>query len=51
MQKKLDIEINERIFILIAAYAHDNGHKGLSNNFYINSNDPLAIRYSYISPL
>jgi len=37
--------------MLIAAYAHDNGHKGFTNDFYNKSNDPLAIRYSYESPL
>ena len=36
---------------LIAAYAHDNGHQGLTNGFYINSVDDLAIRYYNNSPL
>ncbi|RHZ14693.1 hypothetical protein DYB26_015542, partial [Aphanomyces astaci] len=27
------------------------GHTGYSNNFHINTNDHLAIRYAYRSPL
>ncbi len=36
---------------MLAAYAHDNGHQGLTNNFYINSEDELSIKYSNESPL
>lgn len=39
------------VHILIAAYAHDNGHQGLTNNFYINSQHALAIKYKNESPL
>ena len=48
---ELDISFFERTCMLIAAYAHDNGHEGLNNNFYINNNLDLALKYSYISPL
>jgi hypothetical protein len=51
MQHELNVTEEERIYILLAAYAHDNGHQGLTNNFYINSEDPLALTYSNISPL
>lgn len=51
MQQELSVTPEERCFFLIAAYAHDNGHQGLTNNFYINSEDELALRYSNQSPL
>ena len=35
--------------MLIAAYAHDSGHEGLTNAYYINSKHPLSI--NNISPL
>lgn len=43
--------------MLIAAYAHDGGHQGLTNAFYKNSNDPLSqasqspLEYMHISHL
>ncbi|CAK4073529.1 unnamed protein product [Aphanomyces euteiches] len=40
-----------RFAALIAAACHDVGHTGFSNNFHINTNDKLAIRYAYRSPL
>ncbi|ETV82652.1 hypothetical protein, variant 2 [Aphanomyces astaci] len=40
-----------RFAALVAAACHDVGHTGYSNNFHINTNDHLAIRYAYRSPL
>ncbi|ETW04423.1 hypothetical protein, variant [Aphanomyces invadans] len=40
-----------RLATLVAAACHDVGHTGYSNNFHINTNDQLAIRYAYRSPL
>jgi hypothetical protein len=51
MINKLESNQEERIFMLIAAYAHDNGHRGLTNDYYINTDDQLAITYQYKSPL
>ena len=39
------------ICCLIAAFAHDAGHRGFTNNFYIKTNNKLALDYSYESPL
>ena len=36
---------------LLAACAHDVGHSGVNNNFLVNTNDDLAILYSYDAPL
>ncbi len=35
----------------VAALAHDMGHKGLTNDFLIESNDDIAITYNDVSPL
>jgi hypothetical protein len=48
-QERLQISQQKRVLMLIAAYAHDGGHEGLTNSFYKNSNHPLAIASS--SPL
>ncbi|KAF0719697.1 Aste57867_863 [Aphanomyces stellatus] len=45
------IPMRGRFAALIAAACHDVGHTGYSNNFHINTNDHLAIRYAYRSPL
>ena len=37
--------------ILLSAVAHDVAHPGYNANFLINSNDPIAVRYHYDSPL
>lgn len=35
----------------MAAYAHDIGHQGYTNQYYINHNHELALTYLYSSPL
>ncbi|KDO26467.1 hypothetical protein SPRG_08270 [Saprolegnia parasitica CBS 223.65] len=45
------ISMRGKLAALIAASVHDIGHTGYSNNFHIATNDPLAIRYAYRSPL
>lgn len=42
---------DDRVLYLIAAYAHDVGHQGLTNEYYINNNHELALTYLYMSPL
>lgn len=37
--------------MLIAAYAHDNGHQGFNNYYYNSNNLELALLYAYNSPL
>jgi len=36
---------------LLACMMHDVAHPGYNANFLINSNDPIAVRYHYDSPL
>ena len=36
----------EKLALLISANIHDADHRGLTNNFYINSRDELAITYN-----
>lgn len=47
----LGLSAEDRTLILLAAYAHDNGHEGLTNEFYNQRSLPLALTYSYASPL
>jgi hypothetical protein len=35
--ERLQLTHKKRILILIAAFAHDVGHEGLTNSFYKNS--------------
>ena len=37
--------------MLIAAYAHDAGHAGYRNDFYLNTSHKLTIIYGNRSPL
>ena len=41
----------QQVAFLIAACMHDAGHVGLSNNFLIATEHPLAVRYNDFSPL
>ena len=41
-QERLGVSHHKRIYMLLAAYAHDAGHEGLTNLYYKNSNHPLA---------
>ncbi|OQR84992.1 hypothetical protein ACHHYP_12465 [Achlya hypogyna] len=45
------ISMRGKLAALIAASVHDIGHTGFSNNFHIATNDALAIRYAFRSPL
>lgn len=36
---------------MLAAFGHDSGHEGFTNDYYIKSNHDLAITYLYCSPL
>ncbi|OQS05045.1 hypothetical protein THRCLA_02779 [Thraustotheca clavata] len=45
------VSMRGKLAALIAASVHDIGHTGYSNNFHIATNDALAIRYAYRSPL
>jgi len=36
---------------IIAAVVHDVDHKGVNNDFLINSRDPLALQYNDLSPM
>ena len=38
----LSITEHKRIYMLIAAYAHDSGHEGLTNAFYKNGGSNLS---------
>jgi hypothetical protein len=40
--QRLGVTPHKRIFMLIAAYAHDSGHEGLNNAYYKNAAHPLA---------
>eukprot|EP00937_MAST-01D_sp_MAST-1D-sp2_P001614 g1614.t1 len=42
---------DEQFAILVASLCHDMDHPGLNNNFLVNTNSALALRYSYVSPL
>jgi len=39
----MNLSNSDRIYMLLAAYAHDCGHEGLTNEFYKNTNHDLAI--------
>ena len=45
------ISDNMKYIALLAAACHDCGHGGFNNNFLVNTNDQLAIIYSYDAPL
>lgn len=45
----LQITPHKRIFMLVAAFAHDAAHEGLTNAFYKNSAHPLSV--GTVSPL
>lgn len=38
----MKIDHRNRVLMLIAAYAHDSGHQGLSNSYYKNSGHELG---------
>jgi cAMP-specific phosphodiesterase 4 len=48
---KLAISNKMKFAALLSAAAHDVGHGGFNNNWLINTEDPLAIRYLYEAPL
>ena len=47
----LGMDGKDRFYLLLAALAHDNGHEGLSNAYYIKNHKDLALTYLYKSPL
>jgi hypothetical protein len=47
--QRLAVTPHRRIFMLLAAYAHDSGHEGLTNAYYKNTGHPLA--EGTVSPL
>lgn len=50
MKEKLRSSKKEYIAMLLAAYAHDTGHMGFTNEYYLKNGLPLAQRFP-ASPL